>query len=239
MAKPESNDNEKLISIVLPCYNEEGTVKLCVTEALEAIKECLGEDKTELGEVLVVDNASTDRSAQIASENGARVVREDNPGYGNALRRGITEAEGKVIMMADCDTTYVFKDFVKMYHMLSEEDYDMVIGDRFAGDMEKGAMPLSHHIGVRFLSWSARVRFHSDVRDFHCGIRGLTKEARSKVVYNTEGMEFATEMIGKAEMAGLKIGQMPAGLNKSFIPRKPKLRTIPDGFRHLKYIMTK
>ncbi len=239
MAKSEDKGQAKLISIVLPCYNEEGTVEHCVKEAKEAIRECLGDDGADLGEVLVVDNASTDRSAEIALKNGARVVREDNPGYGCALRRGIAEAEGNVIVMADCDTTYVFKDFVRMYHMLSEEGYDMVIGDRFAGDMEKGAMPLSHHIGVRFLSWSARVRFHTDVRDFHCGLRGLTKEARNKVIYNTEGMEFATEMIGKAAMAGLKIGQMPAGLNKSFVPRKPKLRTIPDGFRHLKYIMSR
>lgn len=239
MAKSEDKGQAKLISIVLPCYNEEGTVEHCVKEAKEAVIMCLGEDRADLGEVIVVDNASADRSAEIAAASGARVVREGDRGYGNALRRGIAEAEGNVIMMADCDTTYVFKDFVRMYHMLSDEGYDMVIGDRFAGDMEKGAMPLSHHIGVRFLSWIAGKRFHSDVRDFHCGIRGMTKEAAHRVVYDTEGMEFATEMIAKAAKAGLRIGQMPAGLNRSIIPRKPKLKTIPDGFRHLKYIMTR
>ena len=122
-----------------------------------------------------------------------------------------------------------------MYDALSE--YDFVIGDRFKGGIYKNAMPWSHHVGVRFLSLAGRLRYGVSVHDFHCGIRGIQKDALAKVEYKTTGMEFATEMIAEAARKKLSIKQVPAVLRKGAEGRSPKLRTIRDGFRHLKFIL--
>ena len=220
------------VTVVLPCRNEEGAIGDCIRE----IREFFRAEKLE-GEILVADNGSTDRSAEIARSLGARVIREDKPGYGNALRAGIAAAEGRVILMGDSDTTYDFMESGKLYTPLSRGKYDIMIGDRFAGGMEKGSMPLSHKLGVRFLSRMARLRYRTDVRDFHCGLRGITREAARKLAFRTEGMEFATEMIARAAEAGMRIGQCPVRLRRCGADRKSKLRTLPDGFRHLRYIL--
>ena len=230
--KAENAKPNKDITILLPCLNEENVIGICVRKAKKVIEK-LGID----GEVLVVDNASSDRSAVIAKECGARVITEERRGYGLALRRGIREALGAVIIMIDADTTYDFGDIPKMYKILADGTADMVIGNRFAGGMRKGAMSLSHRLGVRFLSFLGRKRFHTDVYDFHSGLRGLTSSAASRLHFKTTGMEFATEMIAVAARNGLRIGQMPVSLRRCRFERSSKLNTVRDGLRHLKYIV--
>ena len=219
------------ISIIMPCLNEINTVGLCVDEALSYIR-----SKGLRGEVIVADNGSTDGSAVLAKQHGAYVVNVSPIGYGNAIINGISYSGGKVIVIGDCDTTYDFSDLDSFYEPLSEGAFDVVIGDRFSGGIEKGAMPLSHKLGVRFLSACGRNRFKTDVIDFHSGLRGLTRNAALKIECRHGGMEFATEMIACAAMSGLKIGQTPIKLRKCQYERKSKLKTIRDGIRHLSYI---
>lgn len=220
------------VSVVLPCRDEAATVEACIAEAKRFLREQALE-----GEILVVDNGSQDGSGQIAAACGARVLREERPGYGRALRTGIERARGGVILMGDCDTTYAMTELGRLYAPLAEGRYDVMIGDRFAGGIAKGAMPLSHHLGVRALSLLGRLRFHTDVYDFHCGLRGLTREAADRLSFTADGMEFATEMIAAAARAGLRIGQTPVSLRCCEVPRRSKLRTVRDGLRHLRYIV--
>ncbi len=220
------------ISIVMPCLNEVNTVAICVEEALKYI------EKNGLkGEVVVADNGSTDGSGNIAKQSGAEVVHVSEIGYGNAIRKGIAYACGRVIIIGDCDTTYDFSKLEDFYESLSSGKYDVMIGDRFAGGIDKGAMPLSHKYGVRFLSMCGRRRFNTDVRDFHCGLRGITRIAAKKLEFSCEGMEFATEIIACAAKNELAIGQTPVKLRKCVYERKSKLKTIRDGMRHLLYII--
>ena len=218
------------LSIVMPCLNEARTIGACIEEAKGFIKSA-GLN----AEIIVVDNNSTDDSAKIAKEMGVRVIFEKKPGYGNALRAGLAKAKGKVIIMGDCDLTYDFSNLHEMYDLLQKND--VVIGDRFKGGIERGAMPLSHHVGVRGLSLMGRMRYGTDVKDFHCGLRGIRSDALGKVNYRTTGMEFATEMIAEAVRNDLVIAQTPVALRNSVKGRRPKLNTIRDGFRHLNYII--
>lgn len=219
------------LSFVFPCLDEANTVGICVDEARSFLRQ-----HGLAGEVIVADNGSRDASVKIAGESGARVVSEKKRGYGYAVRCGMAAATGDVIIIADCDTTYDLSDAERMYRMLCSEGFDMVIGDRFAGGIEPGAMPLSHRFGVGVLSLLGRCRFRSDVRDFHCGIRGITREAASKMKLTTGGMEFATEMIAEASRLRLRTGQIPVRLKKCILHRHSKLHTIRDGLRHLKFI---
>ena len=216
----------------MPCRNEEAAVVRCIREAERFLVR-----RGLRGEILVVDNGSTDRSAEMAAGTAARILTEARPGYGLALRAGIAAAAGNVILMGDCDTTYDFEHMDGLYDPLARGEADIMIGDRFAGGIEKGALPLSHRVGVRFLSALGRWRTHTAVRDFHCGLRGLTREAARILNFRTEGMEFATEMIALGARQGLRIGQVPVPLRRCQAPRKSKLRTLPDGCRHLKYLV--
>lgn len=219
------------LTILMPCLNEENAVASCLKEAKEYLL-CCGMS----GEILVVDNGSTDRSAYIATENGARVIRENLPGYGQALRAGLASSRGKYIIMGDCDTTYDFSNLDALVRPLKEDRYDVMIGDRFLGGIEKGAMPFSHRIGVKALSALGRWRYKTDVRDFHCGLRSMAHYAADHLPFQTDGMEFATEMIALASANGFRIGQVPVRLRHCKAKRRSKLRALPDGFRHLKYI---
>lgn len=220
------------LSVVMPCLNEVNTVGICVREALSFI------EKHHIpGEVLVVDNGSEDNSAAAAEEAGAKVIRQPQRGYGSAIRTGIENSRGRVIIIGDCDTTYDFLHLEGMYGLLSAGEWDMVIGNRFAGGMEKGSMPRSHKWGVRFLSWVGRTTLHTDIYDFHCGLRGLTRSAAERLKFYTDGMEFATEMIAQAVSLGLSIAQTPVVLRKCSYKRKSKLRTTRDGLRHLLYML--
>ena len=219
------------LTILMPCLNEAATVGISIREAAAFL-----EKNRIQGEILVVDNGSSDASAAIAESCGARVIPQPQMGYGNALRTGLANSRGSVIILGDCDTTYDFLHLEQLYAMLSSGEWDMVIGNRFAGSMEKGSMPFSHKWGVRFLSWLGRKRLHTDIYDFHCGLRGLTRSAAEKLEFHTGGMEFATEMIAAAVRSGLSVGQVPVVLRKCTQARKSKLRTIRDGLRHLVYI---
>ena len=227
MAEKES----LMLTIIMPCLNEAAAVGISIREAAAFLEK----NKIQ-GEILVVDNGSADGSAAIAESCGARVIIQPQKGYGNALRFGLSHSRGRVVILGDCDTTYDFLHLEEMYGLLSSGACDMVIGNRFAGGMEKGSMPLSHKWGVRFLSWLGRKRLDTDIYDFHCGLRGLTRAGLEKLELKTGGMEFATEMIAAAVKAGLSVGQVPVRLRKCALARKSKLRTLRDGLRHLVYI---
>lgn len=219
-------------TFLMPCLNEAATLKFCIDEAKSSI-ERLKLD----AEILVADNGSTDGSAEIALANGARVTRVTQPGYGSALIGGIAAAKGRYIIMGDCDGSYDFAHpdlFVKELRAGAK----LVMGDRFAGGIERGAMPWSHKWGVPFLSLLARLRFKTDVRDFHCGLRGFDRETAMDLELSCPGMEFATEMIAAFAESGAVISQVPASLRKDKRPGKSHLRTLRDGFRHLKFILS-
>ena len=225
---------KKDVTVVMPCLNEVKTVGLCVKQALEYMK------KNGLnGEVIVVDNGSTDGSAEEASANGAKVIKESRRGYGAAIRKGLKMSSGRVVIIGDCDTTYDFSQLDGYYYLIADSGYDMVIGNRFANPMEKGAMPLSHRIGVNILSLFGRIAFKTDIHDFHCGLRSISRDALKRLSFKTCGMEFATEMIAEASKANLKTVQIPITLSKCRFERKSKLKTVRDGLRHLGYILHK
>ena len=228
----QDGDFEMELSIVMPCLNEEKALGMCIDEAKTYIQE-----KQITGEIIVVDNGSTDNSIQEAVSHGARVIEEPKRGYGMALRRGIHEASGKVIIMGDCDTTYDFKNLDGFYRPLAKGNIDLVIGNRFSSKTEKGAMCFINRMGAEVLSVLGRMRYGVRVRDFHCGLRGITREAAQNLDFKTEGMEFATEMIGLAAESGMKIGETLTGLRRCRGDRISKLEPISDGFRHLRFIL--
>ena len=228
----KGKDNIEL-TLLMPCKDEEQTVGICTGLARKYMRE-----NGINGEVIVVDNASSDASARCARQRGARVIYEPRTGYGSAIRAGLRASKGEVIIIVDCDLTYDIREIGKIYEPLKYGPFDMMIGDRFLGNIEKGAMPISHYFGVRFLSLLGRWRFHTDVGDFHCGLRGLKRNAVKKLRFKTRGMEFATEFIAEAVRVGLSIGQTPVSLRRCRYDRKSKLRTIRDGMRHMKYIIS-
>lgn len=226
--------NQKELTFLMPCLNEEYTIEQSIKMAQKFI------DKMNINaEILIVDNGSVDTSKQRAENLGARVEIEQHKGYGSALRRGIKEAQGKYIIMGDCDTTYDFENSEQFLQKL-RDGYDLVMGNRFKGKIEKGAMPFSHKIGVKFLSFLGKKKYKIQVNDFHCGIRGLNTKVAQNLQFHTDGMEFATEMIYEFSKNNKKIIEIPTVLKKcEVIKRKPHLRTIKDGIRHLKFIFIK
>jgi hypothetical protein len=221
------------VSAVMPCLNEEQTVGICIEKAQRCFRE-LGIR----GEVVVCDNGSTDSSVSVVERLGARVVRETTPGYGAALMRGIEAARGEIVIIADSDDSYDWLDLAGYVHEI-RAGYDLVVGDRFAGGIEAGAMPLLHrYLGNPVLSFLARFCYRTTVRDFHCGMRAFTKSAYGAMKLKTTGMEFATEMIANAALQGLRIGQVPVKLRPDGRNRPPHLRSFRDGWRHLRFIFT-
>ena len=216
------------LTILMPCLNEEKTIGTCIRKA----KEYLETNKIK-GEILVVDNNSTDNSFSIAKSLGTRVAVETNKGYGNTLRKGLKESKGKYIIYGDCDDSY---DFSNLNPYLDElkKGYSLVNGNRFKGGISKGAMSLSHKVGVRFLSYLGRHAYKVPIYDFHCGLRGVIKKDLPNL--ETDGMEFATEIIYKFAISNKKICEIPTTLNKDGRNGKSHLRTFKDGFRHVLYI---
>jgi len=195
------------LTVVMPCLNEERTVAKCVEKALQTIR-LLGTR----GDVLVVDNGSTDQSVEAATLAGARVVHQPRKGYGNALRKGFEEARGKYIVMADCDESYDFADVPRFLERL-RAGADLVMGNRVAGEIKPGAMPWHHRwIGNPGLSWFLNMLFRTGVGDSQCGMRGLTKEAARRMNLQMPGMELASEMVIKSAVAGLRIEEIPITL---------------------------
>lgn len=217
------------VSVVLPCLNEEKTIGICI----EKIKTAFQKYNLD-GEIIVVDNGSTDKSAEIAKRAGVIVISEPKRGYGNACHRGIIEAKGNFIVMADADDTYDFLEIDKFIEPL-EEGYDLVIGNRFSGLMKKGAMGFLSKIGNPILSGILRLFFKTKIHDAHCGMRSFTKTAYHKLNLQTTGMEYASEMIVKAIWQNLKIKEVLI----SYSPRvgESKLSPLRDGWRHLKFML--
>jgi glycosyltransferase involved in cell wall biosynthesis len=218
------------LSIVLPCLDEEASVGKVVGDAWTAI-ERLGVN----GEVIVVDNGSTDRSVEVAEEHGARVVREPRRGYGSAYLRGLNEASGEFIVMADADGTYPVAHLEPFLDRLRGGD-DLVLGSRFRGRIHSGAMPWAHRwIGNPVLTWILNVFFGVKVSDAHCGLRAIRKDALPVLRLQATGMEFASEMILKASKRKLRISDVPI----EYFPRtgESKLNTFRDGWRHLRFML--
>ena len=220
------------VSILMPCLNEAETIGRCVDRARESIA------RLDIrAEILVADNGSTDGSQQIALAHGARVVTVDEPGYGAAIRGGVAASSGRYIIMGDADESYDFAEIPPILERLRVGD-DLVMGNRFAGGIEKGAMPWSHRwIGNPVLSMTGRIFFASHVRDFHCGLRGFSVDAFRRMRLNTTGMEFASEIVVKASLASMKVSEVPITLHKDGRSRSPHLRTWRDGWRHLRFLL--
>jgi glycosyltransferase involved in cell wall biosynthesis len=189
------------------------------------------------GEVVVADNGSTDGSLDLAREAGARVVQIANKGYGNALIGGIDAAHGRYVIMADADDSYDFSRLDAFVDGL-RAGYLMVVGHRFRGGIRAGAMPFLHrYVGNPLLSFAGRLLFSTGVRDFHCGLRGVDRAAALQLGLHTSGMEFASEMIVKATLAGWPIAEVPTVLSPAGRKRAPHLRSWRDGWRHLRFLL--
>ena len=216
----------------MPCLNEAETIAVCIKKA-----NAFFESNQIDGEVIIGDNGSTDGSQQIAESLGARVIAVPNRGYGNALKGGFNAANGKYIIMGDADDSYDFSALSLFLEKL-REGYDLVMGNRFKGGIKKGAMPFLHrYLGNPVLSFLGRLFFKSSMGDFHCGLRGFSKEAFLKMELTTTGMEFASEMIVKAHLLNFKIAEIPTILYKDGRSRKPHLKTWSDGWRHLRFLL--
>jgi glycosyltransferase involved in cell wall biosynthesis len=216
----------------MPCLNEKDTVSICVAKAIRA----LTENNIE-GEVIVADNGSTDGSIEIAKEAGARVVHVNVKGYGAALIGGINSAEGRFIIMADSDDSYDFLGIMPFVEKL-REGFDLVMGNRFKGGVKEGAMPFLHrYLGNPVLSGIGRLFFGSKIGDFHCGMRGFTKKAFFEMNLQTTGMEFASEMVVKSTLLGMKTTEIPTTLSPDGRTGKPHLRSFRDGWRHLRFLL--
>ncbi|HEX3423880.1 MAG TPA: glycosyltransferase family 2 protein [Sphingomicrobium sp.] len=221
-----------LVSAIIPCLNEERTLGICIRKAFAAFAA-----RGIAGEVVVGDNGSTDKSVEIAESIGARVVHQPIKGYGAAITVAATSARGKYLIMADADDSYDWSELDGFIDAL-EDGADLVMGNRFAGGIEAGAMPLLHrYVGNPVLSAVARWLHRSSIRDFHCGMRGFTRDAYQKMGARSPGMEFASEMVINAQRAGLDIREVPIRLYPDKRDRPPHLRSFRDGWRHLRLII--
>jgi len=217
------------LSVILPCRNEEKSLDFC----LKQIKKVLSDNGIN-GEIIVSDS-STDKSPEIARKNKVKLVKHDKEGYGIAYLEGFKEASGKYIFMADSDGSYDFNEIPKFLNCL-RKGYGFVIGDRFEGEMEKGSMPFSHrYVGNPILSGILRLFFSSNIRDVHCGMRAISREALDKLNLKTTGMEFASEMVIKAVKRKLKIKQVP--INYYQRKGKSKLKPFSDAWKHMRFML--
>ncbi len=216
----------------MPCLNEILTIRDCIEEAIRAMK-----NAGICGEVVIADNGSTDGSQELAASLGARVVDVAQRGYGSALRGGIAASRGEFVVMGDCDGSYDFGHAPRIVEKL-QEGYDLVMGNRFLGGIQPGAMPWKHrYIGNPVLSGIGRLLFRCPAGDFHCGLRGFRRDMYDQLGLNTTGMEFASEMVIKAQLGGFKIAEVPTVLRPDGRDRPPHLRSFRDGWRHLRFML--
>jgi glycosyltransferase involved in cell wall biosynthesis len=220
------------LTILMPCLDEAETVAICVEKARGFLHRTGIE-----GEVVVADNGSSDGSPELARAAGARVVRVADKGYGKALIGGIHAARGRYVIMADADDSY---DFTRLDEFVEELRAGnlMVVGQRFRGGIRPGAMPILHrYVGNPLLSFAGRLLFSTRVGDFHCGLRGVDRAAALRLGLHAPGMEFASEMIVKAKLAGWRISEVPTILSPDGRSRAPHLRSWRDGWRHLRFLL--
>ena len=220
------------LTILMPCLNEAATVGSCVAKA-RSFLERAGID----GEVLIADNGSEDGSRMLAQRAGARVIEVAERGYGAALAAGIAAARGRSIIMGDADDSY---DFARLDGFVAKlrEGYPLVMGNRFRGGIQRGAMPLLHrYLGNPVLSFVGRLFFGAKVGDFHCGLRGFDRQAVGALHLRTTGMEFASELVVRASLAGWRIAEVPTALHPDGRGRPSHLRSWRDGWRHLRLLL--
>lgn len=221
-----------LVSAIIPCLNEERTLGICIGKALDAFAR-----RGIRGEVVVGDNGSSDRSVEIAKSLGARVVHQPVKGYGAAISAAARAARGEYLIMADADDFYDWSQLDDFIDAL-EDGAELVMGNRFAGGIEAGAMPPLHrYLGNPVLSAIARWLHRSPIGDFHCGMRAFTRDAFKRMGARSPGMEFASEMVINAHRAGLTIREVPIKLYPDKRDRPPHLRSFRDGWRHLRLII--
>lgn len=220
------------VSVVMPCLNEAETLGICIGKAQNTLRD-LGIS----AEIIVADNGSTDGSREIAERMGARLVPVTLKGYGSALQGGISAARGKFIVMGDADDSYDFTQVGKFVEKL-REGFDLVMGNRFQGGIQRGAMPAIHqYFGNPLLTGIGRLFFKSPCKDFQCGLRAFRKDAIQRLGLRTMGMEFASEMVVKATLYGLRVGEIPTRLSPDGRSRPPHLRTWRDGWRYLRFML--
>lgn len=226
-------NNEKVqISIVIPCLNEAESLSAVINEVREAY-----EESPYSYEILVADNGSTDGSQSIAQDLGCHVINVSERGYGEALLGGMKNAKGEFVVMADADGSYHFQDSIQMIPLLANGS-DLVMGNRFAGGIEPGAMPWLHRwVGNPILSFIGRLLYRVDVKDFHCGLRAYRLDRMQELGLKCSGMEFASEMVVMASLNGLQIDEVPVKLHPDLRSRKPHLRRWRDGWRHLTFLL--
>lgn len=228
---PTSTDTIEL-SIVMPCLNEAETLAVCIDKARGYLAR-----SGVVGEVVIADNGSTDGSQDIARAHGARVVDVPTKGYGSALMGGIEAAYGEYVIMGDADDSYDFSNLDPFIERLRAGD-QLVMGNRFKGGIAEGAMPPLHkYLGNPVLTWIGRVLFRSPVGDFHCGLRGFNRKAILDLHLQTTGMEFASEVVVKSTLGGLRVSEVPTTLDKDGRSRPPHLRSWRDGWRHLRFLL--
>ncbi len=220
------------VSIVMPCLNEEESLGACIAMAQEGL-----ERAGAVGAIVIADNGSTVGSQEIARGLGARVVDVPAKGYGAALMGGFEAAHGRYVIMGDADGSYDFGHIEAFVERLRAGD-DLVMGNRFRGGIEDGAMPFLHrYLGNPVLSFIGRLLFPSAIGDFHCGLRGFRREILSALDLQSPGMEFASEMVVKATLNELEISEVPTTLSPDLRSRPPHLRTWRDGWRHLRFLL--
>jgi glycosyltransferase involved in cell wall biosynthesis len=234
-ADSDQTGSKIVVSIIMPCLDEAETLGRCIGIARAAIESCGVE-----GEVIIADNGSTDGSRDIARQAGADVVEVENKGYGNALTGGIRAARGEYVLMGDADGSYDFGELGRFLERLRAGN-DLVMGCRLpsgGGRIEAGAMPWKHRwIGNPVLSGLGRFFFRAPIKDFHCGLRAFRREAILNLNLRCSGMEFASEMMVKAVIAGLPIDEIPITLHPDGRTRAPHLKSWRDGWRHLKFLL--
>ena len=224
-----ADDDHLLVSVVIPCLNEEENIEVCVRSALEVM-----EREGIRGEVVVADNNSEDDSARLARAAGAHVVTETRRGYGSAYLAGFAAARGTYIVMGDADLTYDFAEIPRFVAEL-ENGSELVMGDRM-DNIQPGAMPWLHqYVGNPILSGILNLFFRTGIRDAHCGMRALRRDVLPRLDLRTTGMEFASEMVIRAGKEHLRVAELPI----DYHPRggMSKLSAFRDGWRHLRFLL--
>jgi glycosyltransferase involved in cell wall biosynthesis len=222
------------LSVVIPCLNEAQTLEKAIGLARDLIAAAAPGD----GEVVVGDNGSTDGSQEIAQRAGARVVPIPRRGYGFALLGAIRASQGEIIVMGDADATYDFREAAPLVAAVADKSCDLAMGSRLHGNIEPGAMPFLHRwLGTPVLSWLIRRLFGMRISDCNCGMRAFSRDAFERMKLVSGGMEFASEMLVKSSLAGLRVREFPISLLRDTRDRTPHLHTWRDGWRHLRFIL--